>query len=34
VDVKGARRLVLAVTDAGNGNEFDFADWGNARLSR
>ena len=34
VDVKGVRRLVLAVTDAGDGNEFDFADWGNARLSR
>ena len=34
VDVKGVRRLVLAATDAGDGNEFDFADWGNARLSR
>ena len=34
VDVKGARRLILAVTDAGDGNEFDFADWGSARLSR
>jgi len=34
VDVKGVRRLVLAATDAGDGNEFDFADWGSARLSR
>jgi hypothetical protein len=34
VDVKGVRRLILAVTDAGDGNDFDFADWGNARLSR
>ena len=34
VDVKGVRRLVLVVADAGDGNEFDFADWGDARLSR
>jgi hypothetical protein len=34
VDVKGVRRLVLAVTDAGDGNQFDFADWCNARLTR
>ena len=34
VDVTGANRLLLVVTDAGDGNDFDFADWGNARLQR
>jgi hypothetical protein len=32
VDVRGARRLVLRVTNAGDGSACDHADWGSARL--
>jgi hypothetical protein len=32
VDVKGAKTLRLVVTDAGDGFEFDHADWADARL--
>jgi hypothetical protein len=33
VDVTGRRELVLRVTDGGNGNNSDHADWAEARLS-
>ena len=33
VDLTGARRLLLAVTDAGDGNDSDHADWADARLT-
>lgn len=32
VDVKGINRLQLSVTDGGDGNKLDAADWGNAAL--
>ncbi len=32
VPVKGVKRLRLVVTDGGDGNKFDVADWANARL--
>jgi hypothetical protein len=32
VDVSGRQELVLRVTNAGDTNDFDHADWGNARL--
>ena len=32
-DVRGARMLTLRVTDAGDGKNFDHADWANAQLS-
>jgi acyl-CoA thioesterase I len=32
VDIGGVRRLVLIVSDAGDGNHWDHADWANARL--
>jgi hypothetical protein len=32
VSVKGVNRLRLVVTDGGDGNKFDVADWANARL--
>jgi hypothetical protein len=31
-DVSGVARLALVVTRGGDGNAFDHADWGNARL--
>lgn len=34
VDVRGHRRLVLEVTDGGDGTTDDHADWADARLSR
>jgi len=33
-DVKGINKLRLSVTDAGDGNKLDAADWGNAALHR
>jgi len=33
VNVAGAKQLVLKVTDGGNGNACDHADWANARLA-
>ena len=33
VDVTGAQRLELRVTDGGNGNGNDHADWAAARLA-
>ncbi|GAA2494554.1 hypothetical protein GCM10010276_38580 [Streptomyces longisporus] len=33
VDVTGARRLELVVSDAGDGNALDHADWADAKLS-
>jgi alpha-galactosidase len=32
-DVTGDQNLALVVTPAGDGNAFDHADWGNARLA-
>jgi hypothetical protein len=32
-DVTGVDRLALVVTPGGDGNAFDHADWGNARLA-
>jgi hypothetical protein len=32
-DVSGDQNLALVVTPAGDGNAFDHADWGNARLA-
>ena len=34
VDVTGVTRLRLVVTDAGDGNRFDAADWAEAALER
>lgn len=33
VDVAGARRLELVVSDAGDGNALDHADWADAKLT-
>jgi hypothetical protein len=33
VPLSGANVLRLVVTDAGNGNAFDHADWANARIT-
>jgi len=30
--LEGVQRIALVVTDGGDGNAFDHADWGNARL--
>ncbi len=32
-DLEGVGRMTLLVTPAGDGNAFDHADWGNARLA-
>ena len=34
VDIAGVKRLRLVVTDAGDGNRFDAADWAEAVLER
>ena len=32
-DLRGVHELVLVVTKGGDGNAYDHADWGDARLS-
>jgi NPCBM/NEW2 domain-containing protein len=32
-DVTGVTKMNLVVTDGGDGNAYDHADWGNARLA-